>query len=587
MFTHQCGKLTREDIGKEVTLAGWVNSARDHGGLLFVDVRDRSGVTQVVFDPKNKDLYKTAQALRDEFVIRVRGKVRQRPAGTENPNIPTGTVELEPKELTVLNESKPLPFQVSTNAYVSEDLRLKYRYIDLRRKSSVENLTVRNNVCLTLRNFLDKKGFLDIETPILTKSTPEGARDYIVPSRLNPGNFYALPQSPQLFKQILMVAGLERYYQIARCFRDEDLRSDRQPEFTQLDLELSFVDEEYIFSLIEELMKEIFLHVGHTLATPFPRMTYAEAIDKFGIDKPDLRYPIEFKDITALTKGCGFKVFEEAHTQPDVVIKGFVFPAGKTLSNSEINNFIQFAKDKGAKGLVWFQCLNGALTSNVSKFFSAAALEAIKGALAPKEQEYAFLVMDKKKIAHQVLCELQKKVIADFAVPAQKKFAFLWVTDFPLFQWSEEESRLVSEHHPFTAPREEDIPLIAREPLKVRSRSYDIVLNGVELGSGSIRIHSPQLQKKIFNAIGISEEEATKRFGFLIEALSYGAPPHGGFAFGLDRAVAMMCEAESIREVIAFPKTQKAFCPLTGAPGEVDNAQLKELHIKVADAQKQ
>ncbi|MCX5677500.1 MAG: aspartate--tRNA ligase [Candidatus Omnitrophica bacterium] len=582
--THTCGELKAKNIGETSTLCGWVGARRDHGNLIFIDIRDGYGLTQVVFNPKlNAELHKKSEELRSEFVIRVSGKIERRPAGTENPKLPTGQIELAAESLEILNKANTTPFEITDDASVTEESRLKYRYLDLRRGPMQRNLRLRHKVCKSARDYFDERNFVEVETPILTKSTPEGARDYLVPSRVNPGMFYALPQSPQLFKQILMVASFDRYFQIAKCFRDEDLRADRQPEFTQFDIEMSFVTEDDVYELSEGLMKKLFKDaIGIELKTPFPRLKYADSIARYGCDKPDIRFGLELVEITDIVKDCQFKIFRDVAGKLGKVIainaKGCA-----SYSRSQVDELIEFVKEYGAKGLANFKCEASGLVSQIDKFFSKEELEAIRIALNASDGDMIFIVADKKKIAYDAMSNLRKLLGKRLGLIDEKRFEFLWVTDFPLFQYSEEDKRWVSEHHPFTSVHPDDMRLLEKgESLdKVRSRSYDLVINGTEIGSGSIRIHDRQMQELIFKTIGIDEDEANLRFGFLLDAFKYGAPPHGGVAFGLDRLMTLFVGCDSIRDVIAFPKTQKAFCPMTNAPSGVDEKQLNELNIKI------
>ncbi|MFH1407097.1 MAG: aspartate--tRNA ligase [Candidatus Omnitrophota bacterium] len=579
-------------MGKSVSLCGWVKARRDHGGVIFIDLRDRWGITQVVFNPRgDADLFKKANGLRSEFVILVKGEVERRPAGTENSKLPTGEIEIRAKELIILNEAKTPPFEIEVDSQASEEMRLAYRYLDLRRLNVQDKIFLRHKIFSVARDFLNGESFIEVETPILTKSTPEGARDYLVPSRLNIGKFFALPQSPQLFKQILMVAGFDRYYQIAKCFRDEDLRADRQPEFTQLDIEMSFVEEEDIFSLTERLMKEIFKKgIGFDLKIPFPRMPYKESLERFGNDKPDLRYGLELCDLSEDFKDTSFEVFKNVLKSGPVrnsisngaggVIKGMNAKGCGTYSRTQIDELTKLAQDFGAKGLAYFKVTQGKLESPIAKFFDEAKQSEIIKKMSGSEGDLLLFVADKFAVASEALARLRAEIAKRLGL-LSKDFKFTWVVDFPLLKYNEEEKRWDSEHHPFTAFHEEDIKYLKTEPQKIRARSYDLVLNGVEIGSGSIRIHKRDMQAKIFQMLGISDEEVKERFGFLLEAFAYGAPPHGGIAPGLDRLVAMMTYSESIRDVIAFPKTQKAACPMTGAPSDVSEKQLKELGISI------
>jgi aspartyl-tRNA synthetase len=574
--------LTKKDVGATVTLKGWVHTRRDHGGLIFVDLRDRGGITQVVFNPETSgDAHKLAHDLRSEFVLAVTGKVAPRPGNTVNPKLPTGEIEVLVNDLSVLNQAKTPPFMIEDETDVAETLRLKYRYLDLRRPSLQKVLITRHKITQTVRRFLDSNSFIDIETPFLTKSTPEGARDYLVPSRVNPGMFYALPQSPQLFKQILMVAGFERYYQIVKCFRDEDLRADRQPEFTQIDLEMSFVEEDDVMSLMEELLAEVFKAVkGVELSRPFPRLPYHEAMDRYGSDKPDTRFGLELKDISDIAKSSDFKVFLQA-VELGGQVKGFAAPGMAGLSRKEVDDLTNEAKVFGAKGLAWIKVTDSGFESPIAKFFKDGQVKAIAERLSAKPGDLMMFIADSRKIVAETLGYLRLLMGKRLGLIDESKFNFLWITDFPLVEWNPDEKRYDAMHHPFTAPRDEDLQFMETEPLKVRARAYDIVLNGSEIGGGSIRIHRSEIQSKMFGLLNIAEEDARKKFGFLLEALEFGAPPHGGLAFGLDRLTAILTGATSIRDVIAFPKTQKAVCVMTDAPSRVIPAQLRELSIKL------
>lgn len=578
--THGCGELRATNTGEEVTLMGWVHRRRDHGGLIFIDLRDRSGLIQVVCAPESGEAFKKAEEVRNEYVVAVRGRVRQRPEGTANPRLATGAIEVEARELRVLNRAKTPPFYIEDNIGVDEALRLRYRYLDLRRPEMQEILRLRYQTTRAIRDFLDDRGFWEIETPMLTRSTPEGARDFLVPSRLRPGEFFALPQSPQLFKQILMVAGTERYFQIVRCFRDEDLRADRQPEFTQLDMEMSFIQREDILNLVEELMAHIFREtLGVEINLPLPRLTYQEAITRFGTDKPDLRFGLEIRDVSTEVRKCGFKVFRDAVATGGVV-RGLCVQGGAAFSRRELDELTKLATTYGAKGLAWMAITTEGVRSPIAKFFTAEELQELMKAMQAREGDLLLFVADSETIAADTLGALRLELGRRLRLYDAGQLAFAWVTDFPLLEYSPEEKRFVAVHHPFTMPMEEDWPLLDTDPLKVRALAYDLVLNGVELGGGSIRIHRRDIQEKIFTLLGFSPEEAQEKFGFLLEAFEYGTPPHGGIAFGLDRMVMLMARRDTIRDCIAFPKTQSGTCLMTGAPSPVAQEQLLELHLR-------
>lgn len=579
--THSCGSLRIEDVGQEVVLCGWVNTRRDHGGLIFIDLRDREGITQVVFNPQIDDVsHLEAHQLRGEYVIAVKGKVEHRPKGTVNPSLVTGEIEVLTYELEVVNPSRTPPFEIEDELDVAEDLRLRYRYLDLRRSRMQKNLILRHRLYQKTREFLDRERFLEVETPFLIKSTPEGARDYLVPSRVNPGRFYALPQSPQLFKQILMVAGFERYFQIVKCFRDEDLRADRQPEFTQIDLEASFVDEEDVYQIVEGLMACVFREVlGIEIPVPFEKLTYKEAMDRFGTDKPDTRFGLEIVDVTDVVKNSEFQVFKRV-IEKGGRVRGIKTSSMGDISRSEIEHLISLVTLYRAKGLAYFKIKKGRCDSPIAKFFKEDIKQQIISSLGAVEDDLLLFVADTEKIAAESLGNLRLHLAEKLDLIPKEGFKFLWITHYPLVEYDEEEKRFKALHHPFTSPLPEDFPNLEKDPARVRARAYDLVLNGVEIGGGSIRIHQEKIQRKIFNLLGIGKEEAREKFGFLLEAFTYGAPPHGGIAFGLDRLLRLMLGLDSIREVIAFPKTQSATCLMTGAPFVVDEKQLKELNIK-------
>jgi aspartyl-tRNA synthetase len=584
MRSHYCGQVDDKLIGQEVTVAGWVHRRRDHGGVIFVDLRDREGLLQIVFDPDAAAIFKEAERLRGEFVIKVKGRVRERPAGTINSNLASGRVELLAQELEVLNRSEPLPFQLDET--VGEEVRLKYRYLDLRREVMSQRLRLRHRITRSMRHFLDNNGFIDLETPMLTKATPEGARDYLVPSRTHPGKFFALPQSPQIFKQLLMISGFDRYYQIVRCFRDEDLRADRQPEFTQLDIETSFLSQDDIMRLMEGLVRHFFKEVlGVSLPDPIERMTFAEAMRRFASDKPDLRIPLELVDVADLVKDCDFKVFAGPAKDPKGRVAALRVPGGGSLPRSQIDEYTAFVARYGAKGLAYIKVNERAkgregLQSPIVKFLNDAAVAGILERTGAQDNDLVFFGADTAKVVNDAIGALRIKVGQDLKL-VKEGWRPLWVVDFPMFEWDPEAKRWVAMHHPFTSPANDDPAALRANPEGALAKAYDMVLNGSEIGGGSVRIHKQEMQSTVFDLLGINAEEAQKKFGFLLDALKFGAPPHGGIAFGLDRLAMLMAGADSIREVIAFPKTQTAADPMTDAPTEVSEAQLRELHIRV------
>jgi aspartyl-tRNA synthetase len=582
--TDYCGELSRKDVDREVTLLGWVQRRRDLGGLIFVEVRDRQGIVQVVFNGEvNPEAHEKAQTLRSEFVVGVIGKVSVRPEGTLNPKLKTGEIEVAAKELRILNASKNPPFLIEDEEEVAENVRLKYRYLDLRRPRLQRNLILRHRLAQEVRHYFDRLGFLEIETPMLTKSTPEGARDYLVPSRVNPGHFYALPQSPQLFKQILMVSGFDRYFQIVRCFRDEDLRSDRQPEFTQIDVEMSFVQVGDIQKTMEGLMVHLFGTVlGRELKTPFQTMSYAEAMDRYGVDKPDLRFGMELKNVSGILHGSGFKVFDEV-LQKGGMIKALCVKGGGSFSRKEIDELVPVAATYGAKGLMWAKVGAEGWQSPLQKFLTPEKMKQVEERCEASTNDLLLFVADLPRVVHQALGNLRLHLAEKLGLISPDVYAFVWILDFPLLEYDETEKRFVAVHHPFTAPKDEDIPRLKDHPAEVKAKAYDLVLNGSEVGGGSIRNHLREVQSLIFEKLGMGEEEARERFGFLLEALDYGTPPHGGIAFGFDRLNMIFSHSESIRDVIAFPKTQKAICLMTEAPSKVDPGQLDELWIRVKE----
>ena len=585
MRSHRCGELTESHLDQEVDLCGWTHRRRDHGGVIFIDLRDREGLVQVVFDPDYAEAFKLAETVRSEYVLKVHGKVRRRPAGTENPNMRTGKVEVLATQLEILNKAETPPFPLESEVEVSEETRLRYRYIDLRRPAMQAKLKMRRDITRSLRNFMDDNGFYEIETPFLTKATPEGARDYLVPSRTHPNHFFALPQSPQLYKQLLMVAGMDRSYQVVRCFRDEDLRADRQPEFTQLDIETSFMDEQAITDLMEEMIRKLFAEVlSVELPNPFPRLTYAEAMRDYGSDKPDLRIPFKLVDVADLLETCEFKVFAGAAKDPEGRVAALRLPKGAELSRKELDDLASFVGIYGAKGLAYIRVNDlskgrDGLQSPIVKFLPPDAVLAILDRVGAESGDVVFFGADKAKIVGEALGALRIKLGHERGF-AEGEWKSLWVVDFPMFEWDEKDNRWFAMHHPFTAPKC-TIEELKADPGKALSKGYDMVLNGTEIGGGSVRIHRQDMQDAAFKLLGIGDEEAQQKFGFLLTALKYGAPPHGGIAFGLDRLVMLMSGANSIREVMAFPKTQSAWCPMIDAPAPVTDAQLKELGIKL------
>ncbi|MCD6526270.1 MAG: aspartate--tRNA ligase [Desulfuromonas sp.] len=580
--THYCGDLTSADIGSEVCLMGWVQRRRDHGGLIFIDLRDRTGIAQLALDPdRDPEAHAKADKIRNEFVVAVKGTISPRPEGTINPKMKTGEVEMEVRELKILNTSKTPPFMLDEHVEVAENIRLKYRYLDLRRPALQKNMILRHQVTKTVRNYLDEEGFLEIETPVLNKSTPEGARDFLVPSRVNGGNFFALPQSPQLFKQLLMVSGYDRYCQIVKCFRDEDLRADRQPEFTQIDCEMSFVDRDDIITIMENMIARVFKEsIGVDVATPMARMTYAEAMDRFGVDNPDLRFDLELVELSKIVDGCGFKVFADAIKNGGMV-KAINAKSCAKFSRKDLDGLTDFVKIYGAKGLAWVKMTEDGWQSPIAKFFTPEELEQINRAMDAEVGDLLMFVADTTAITNEALGRLRGHLGQKMGLADKNDYRFVWITDFPLLEWDGETRRHMAVHHPFTAPRDEDMELLDTEPAKACAKAYDLVLNGSEIGGGSIRIHDQQIQSKMFELLGIGKEEAQEKFGFLLDALEFGAPPHGGLAFGLDRLVMILTGSDSIRDVIAFPKTQKATCLLSGAPSTVEEKQLQELSLRL------